>query len=106
MIRSNLWWLSILARITRAYLSHAGPNGERHAGLILLFHRSDATTIPAILPSIISRSIACQEDCFREPLIRYVSTLGETRPLAIDHHVTAPLPNFKYAYTSQLVTVN
>ncbi|KYQ49356.1 hypothetical protein ALC60_11461 [Trachymyrmex zeteki] len=43
--------------------------------------------------------------------IRYVSTLGEADlkhywPLVIDHRVTVPLPNFKYAHTSQLVTTN
>lgn len=27
-------------------------------------------------------------------------------PLVIDHRVTVPLPNFKYAHTSQLVTTN
>jgi hypothetical protein len=30
----------------------------------------------------------------------------EARPLVIDHRVTVPLPNFKYAHTSQLVTAN
>lgn len=30
----------------------------------------------------------------------------EARPLVIDHRVTVPLPNFKYAHTSQLVTTN
>ncbi|EGI66151.1 hypothetical protein G5I_05269 [Acromyrmex echinatior] len=42
--------------------------------------------------------------------IRYVSTLDEADlkpwPLVIDHRVTVPLPNFKYAHTSQLVTTN
>lgn len=47
-----------------------------------------------------------------ETAIRYVSTLGEAGskhgggPLVIDHRVTVPLPNFKYAHTSQLVTTN
>ncbi|KYN38745.1 hypothetical protein ALC56_06744 [Trachymyrmex septentrionalis] len=64
-----------------------------------------------VLSSITLRSIARHGDCFREgPPIRYVSTLDEADlkpwPLVIDHRVTVPLPNFKYAHTSQLVTTN
>lgn len=73
---------------TKAYLFRAGGNGGATSHRTYTFI-SSARSTGMILPSIIWRSIARQEDCFRDPLTEsYVSTSlrRNSVPLAIDHH--------------------
>lgn len=102
--------------IAKPYLFSPGPARDPafavcDNGLIFLFHQPGRQVFAGVFHrSFRDQShvmeIVSGRDLLSATCLRSAKRIRSAGPLVIDHRVTVPLPNFKYARTSQLVTAN